>query len=274
MASGVRKKSSGFDSAFLHEKRAAAYEIGELFREGKGFRVYRAVEKSLRAECFLHQFDVPADASEDDRQRAMTAVKRYALLLQPRTPHVVDAWSNETTLSVAEFKQSGAVFTTDPTNPVRAGTSQRRGEIFERTLRLLTGLHSCDIVHGAVRPEAFALYNNHEILMVDSGIDEKVARVLRRASAADDVYSLSANMQGRDVAAWALPIVPVDPYDDWDDFHLRDAETRLKEIFRSAPVVEFFMQAISAAARKEGAFEGALAALRAFQKADLGGHLS
>lgn len=257
---------------------AERYDTGAVIEEGEGYKVLKGTELSLNAPCFFHQFELPAKTTDHDRQLAISVLKNYARLLFPQTPRLSDAWFADGVLVAVEHKWTAPPFDRELRNPMAGAPVSARRDLYDRTLRLLSAVHACNIVHGHVTEKAFgADPASGGILLMDSGLDTAIVRVLHRAR---DSFSLQERLQARDLADWAFAFISLQrgsalyetPQNDaWDQVDMKEVESRLQREFKSGELAGFFLDCLGAFGIGVTKFESATEALDYWDRKNLKG---
>ena len=257
---------------------AERYDTGVVVEQGEGFKVFAGTELSLNAPCFFHQFELPAKTTDHDRQLAVSVLKNYARLLFPHTPRLCDAWFADGFLNAIEFKWPAPAFDRDLRNPMAGANPSARRDLFERTLRLMSAVHSCNIVHGRVTEKSFgADPASGAIYLLDSGLDWALVRVLHRAR---DSFSLQEKLQARDLADWAFAFLSLQhgsvlyetpENDTWDQVDFKEVENRLQRDFKSGELAGFFLDCLGAFGIGATKYESATEALEFWERKNLKG---
>lgn len=249
--------------------RSQDYETAETVQTGPGFEVFRAKERGTGSPCFLHRMNFDKGIGDTLLQSALSIVKRYGMLHYARTPRLADAWVGDGFLAAVEFKTEARPLDLTSNNPFQTGRRESAARVMESTLALLCSLHYLGIVHGELVPNSFGIGPLGKLYLVDSGLDRSIVECFRKSN--EDMFMLSTNLLGEDVARWAFAVLSLysggplldDGLDDkWDEYHFRRAKDRVGKILPREEAANFFMDALLGFGTGEPRFDSATDAMR------------
>lgn len=258
------------------ENREAGYDIGDVVKQGEGFRIHRALELSTGSPCFYHRIESQKGLSSTAEQAILATMRRYGLMRAPRTPRLVDGWIAEDHIGFVEFKEDGVPLGLT-NNPFR-DTARHRPDYFEDTLHLMVAMNRCNIVHSALSPACFVTGRQGKIFLDDTGVD----RALVRCATADGAsqFTLANNLSGLDVAQWASlslwlhtgePLIEQTLAERWDAYELEQAVKKLRSHRLGEEPTAFFERCLNGFVGTAPLYDSAIDALKAWQTGKLGG---
>ncbi|MEO8376484.1 MAG: hypothetical protein ABI579_02350 [Candidatus Sumerlaeota bacterium] len=256
--------------------QSSHYDVSESVSSGSGYEVFRARENSTGAPCFFHRISVETGVKETELQSAVAVLRRYGQLTYARTPRVVDAWMAEGFLGAVEYKEEARPLDPQTNNPFSMPNVFKPHKIVESTLSLLCSLHFHGIVNGNITPASYGIGPLNKIFLMDSGLDRSLVNSFNKAN--DDMFMLSTNLLGHDVAQWALMIITLmmrgsiseSSLDDkWDEMHFRRVRDRISRVFPRPELLQFFMDCLAGFGVNDPKFDSATDAMRKWYDQEL-----
>jgi serine/threonine protein kinase len=248
--------------------QSSSYEPAESVQAGKGFEVFRAREKSTGAACLYHRINVEKGAKETEIQSAVAVLRRYGQLRYARTPRLADGWFAEGHLVAVEYRLDARPLHEQTNNPFHMG-GRRAHDIIEATLSLVCSLHFLGIVHGNICPSSFGVGPLGKVYLVDSGLDRSLVNAFNKSN--DDMFMLSTNLLGQDVAQWAYsmltlmiggPVIEQQVDDKWDEIHFQRVKERISRLFPRQELLDYFMDCLSGFGVNDPKFDSATDAMK------------
>ncbi|MCC6546498.1 hypothetical protein IT570_04955 [Candidatus Sumerlaeota bacterium] len=258
--------------------QSAHYDVNESAGSGTGYEIFRAREKSTGAQCFFHRITVEKGVKETEVQSAVAVLRRYGQLTYARTPRVGDAWMGDGFLAAVEFKEEARPLDPQSNNPFIMPEVFTPQKVVESTLSLLCALHFHGIVNGNLTAASYGIGPLNKVYLIDSGIDRSLVNSFNKAN--DDMFMLSTNLLGHDVAQWALMIITLmmrgslseSSLDDkWDEMHFTRVRDRISRLFPQQELLQFFMDCLTGFGVNDPKFDSATDAMRKWYDQELWG---
>ncbi|MCC7392384.1 hypothetical protein IT571_08525 [Candidatus Sumerlaeota bacterium] len=256
--------------------QSSLYELNESAGSGPGYEIFHAREKSTGASCYFHRIAVEKGLKETEIQSAIAVLRRYGQLTYARTPRLGDAWMGDGFMAAIEYKADARPLDPQNNNPFLMPNAFAPHKVAEATLALLCSLHFYGIVNGNLTTASYGVGPLNKIHLIDTGIDRSLVNSFNKAN--DDMFMLSTNLLGHDVAQWALMVITLmmrgslneSQLDDkWDEIHFQRVRERISRIFPRQELLQFFMDCLTGFGVNDPKFDSATDAMRKWYDQEL-----